>query len=126
MAYSKSVLKLVPQYKLWIKKDGHVVFGDGRLELLQAIDEYGSINQAAAKLNMSYRAAWGKIKTTEQRLGFKVIDKHIGGTNSGSELTPNAKKLVSSYIQFSEDTSRTIDQLFNQYFGDFIILDDKD
>jgi len=44
----------------------------------------GSINQAAAKLGMSYRAAWGKVTATEKRLGIKLLNKHTGGYHSGS------------------------------------------
>ncbi|WP_333653157.1 winged helix-turn-helix domain-containing protein [Dissulfurispira sp.] len=43
--------------KLWIEVDGEPVFGRGRRFLLQAIDKYGSINQAAKEINISYRRA---------------------------------------------------------------------
>jgi len=43
--------------KLWIEVDGEPVFGRGRRFLLQAIDKYGSINQAAREINISYRRA---------------------------------------------------------------------
>ena len=58
--------KIQPKIKLWLEVDGAVVFGGGRVALFQAIEETGSIKQAAEKLNMSYRAAWGKIKATEE------------------------------------------------------------
>lgn len=40
--------------KLWIEVDGEPVFGRGRRFLLQAIDKYGSINQVAKEINISY------------------------------------------------------------------------
>jgi len=113
--------KLVPQCRIWIDIDGDAVLGDGRMDLLQAIDECGSINQAAAKLNMSYRAAWGKIKATEERLGFNVVEKHIGGTSSGSELTPQAKKIIAAYNSFREEAMKAIETLFNKHFEDIIM-----
>ncbi|NLP37263.1 MAG: LysR family transcriptional regulator [Firmicutes bacterium] len=112
-------LKLKPRCKLWIENEQKVVFGDGRMALLQAIDRYGSINQAAAKLQMSYRAAWGKLKATEKRLGFKIIHKHIGGRASGSELTPEAKKLMHSYLQFKEESIKAVNGIFEKYFHEF-------
>jgi len=44
--------------KLWIEVGGRPVFGRGRRFLLEAIDSYGSINQAAKEINISYRKAW--------------------------------------------------------------------
>jgi len=110
-----------PRCKIWIEFNGHVVFGTGRLELFQAIEEYGSINKAAAKLGMSYRAAWGKIHATEQFLGVELIDKHVGGTQSGSELSETAKKLMRAFIEFKEESIRAVDQLYEKHFKDILL-----
>ena len=62
------------KYKIWLEKDGKVIFGHGRVELLQAVEECHSLNAAAKKLNMSYRAAWGRLRASEERLGIKLIE----------------------------------------------------
>lgn len=113
-------LKIKPKCKFWLENEQEVVFGAGRMALLQAIDELGSINQAAAKLKMSYRAAWGKIKTAEERLGFKLINKYIGGTASGSELTPEAKELMIAYAKFSEESVKAVEEIFARCFKSFM------
>ncbi|MFZ3101358.1 MAG: LysR family transcriptional regulator [Desulfitobacteriaceae bacterium] len=107
---------LTPKIKIWIEADGEVVFGSGRLLLLQAIEENGSIRQGASKLGMSYRAAWGKIKATEERLGIKLLVKHIGGNNGGAELTPEGKELLRLYDDFRKESYKAVDSLFAQYF----------
>ena len=114
--------KLQPKSKTWIESDGEVVFGAGRAALFQAIEETGSIRQAANKLGMSYRAAWGKIKATEERLGIKLVEKHAGGHQSGATLTPQAKKLMDLFQQFKRDSEASIDKLFMQYFRKSIIF----
>lgn len=43
--------------KMWLEEDDHL-FGDGVANLLESIDELGSISQAAAKLNIYYRRTW--------------------------------------------------------------------
>jgi len=58
--------------KMWLEEDDHL-FGDGVANLLESIDELGSISQAAAKLNISYRRAWGLIKKSESRMGIKLL-----------------------------------------------------
>ena len=67
------------RFKIWIEQDGSVAFAEGRRILLKAVDRLGSLNAAAKELGMSYRAAWGKIKTTEKALGIKLLDVSTGG-----------------------------------------------
>ena len=52
------------KYKIWIEKDGKVVFGKGRDDILSCIEDTRSLNAAAKKLKMSYRAAWGRLKAS--------------------------------------------------------------
>ncbi|AOY77788.1 winged helix-turn-helix domain-containing protein [Clostridium formicaceticum] len=113
-------VKLSPRSKIWIESQGEVVFGRGRLLLFEAISETGSIRQAATKLNMSYRAAWGKIKATEERLGMKLLEKNTGGHKSGAELTPEAVELLESYGKFKEESEEAVNKLFAKYFDGFI------
>ena len=109
--------KLKPRLKTWIELDGEVVFGTGRVALFQAIEETGSIRQASQKLGMSYRAAWGKIKATEDRLGIRLVEKHAGGHQSGATLTPQGKELMNTFQQFKKDSEMAIDKLFARYFN---------
>jgi molybdate transport system regulatory protein len=57
---------------------------------LRAIDELHCLSAAAKKLNMSYRAAWGRLKASEERLGMKLVEMQTHG--EGSSLTAAAKK----------------------------------
>jgi molybdate transport system regulatory protein len=89
------------KYKIWLEKDGKVVFGHGREELFLAIDECRSLNAAAKKLNMSYRAAWGRLKASEERLGIKLVES--GTTKKAMTLTPAAKALLHKFRQLEKD-----------------------
>jgi len=87
--------------KVWLEKDGQVVFGAGRERLLKAVEECGSLYGAAKRFNMSYRAAWGKIKKTEDRLGMKLVETPEGCR--GMRLTPEGKKLLDEFHRCEED-----------------------
>ena len=111
--------KLRIKSKIWIEDEqGKVVFGTGRLRILNAVEEHGSILGAAKALGMSYRAVWGKIKTTEERLGQPILEKHTGGAQGGgSKLTPFGRTLIERFRQ-TEDLSRsTADVLFRGIFA---------
>lgn len=81
------------RFKVWIEREGRVLFGHGRLELLQALDRRGSLAKAAAELGMSYRAAWGRIKASEERLGFPLVEHGPRGKRN-SDLTPEGRALL--------------------------------
>ena len=54
--------------KIWLENEnGELVIGTGRLRILEAILEVGSINKASKKLGQPFRTVWGKIKTAEER-----------------------------------------------------------
>jgi len=91
------------KYKIWIEKDGKVVFGHGREELFRAIEECHSLNAAAKKLNMSYRAAWGRLRASEERLGIKLVD--TGDSKKGMILTPAAKAMLDKFTQLEKEAA---------------------
>ncbi|TES93023.1 MAG: hypothetical protein E3J94_02035, partial [Desulfobacteraceae bacterium] len=46
----------------WIvDEDDNIIIGKGRMEILENIENSGSINQAAKMMKMSYKAVWSKI-----------------------------------------------------------------
>jgi molybdate transport system regulatory protein len=104
--------------KLWIEIDGRPVFGRGRRFLLEAIDIYGSINQAAKEINISYRKAWGYIKAMEERLGFKLVERRAGGRNGGGAmLTSDARLFLKKYETLEKGIQELVDERFRETFG---------
>jgi molybdate transport system regulatory protein len=112
--------KLVVKSKIWIEDEqGDVVFGSGRLHILSAVERHGSILAAAKELRMSYRAVWGKIKATEERLRQPLLTKRTGGVRGGgSELTPFAQALLERFRHLENLIRTTSDTLFQGVFMD--------
>jgi molybdate transport system regulatory protein len=94
MREMKAVLRIHP----WFEVDKGVVFGPGRLMLLRHVKELGSLNKAAGKMGMSYRAAWGKIKATEEALGRSLLHRSRG--RRGFSLTPEAEDIMQAFDQW--------------------------
>jgi molybdate transport system regulatory protein len=66
---------------------------------------------------MSYRAVWGKIKATEERLGKPVLEKQTGGANGGgSTLTPLGRSLVERFRQLEDLSKTSTDTFFHGVF----------
>ncbi|MGC1403877.1 MAG: LysR family transcriptional regulator [Thermodesulfobacteriota bacterium] len=105
------------QFKVWLEKDNLVLFGEGRKQLLQAIEDQGSLAQAAKKMSMSYRAAWGRLKASEGRLGFPLAEKDTSqGKKGGLHLTPKGKALLDQYTVIHRAMEKLVDQLERKIF----------
>jgi len=99
---------------IFIRQDGKHVYGDGRQALLEHIDRLGSIRKAAFEMDMPYRAAWGKIQITEDRLGIKLLERRIGGTDGGGAvLTENARRLMAAYADFRGSLDEDVNERFS-------------
>lgn len=93
--------------------------------ILSAIEQHGSILAAAKELGMSYRAVWGKIKATEDRLKQPLLTKRTGGTHGGgSELTPFGKALLDHFRHLEALTRTSADTLFRGFFVDALAEDE--
>lgn len=95
--------------KIWIEDEhGNVVFGEGRYRILEAVDRLQSLQGAAAELKMSYRALWGRIKASEERLGHPLVARE----GRGSRLTPFARNLMTRYRELQGHLHREADRTF--------------
>ena len=106
--------------KLWIEEDGKLLLSDYRVRLLRLIDETGSLAEAAAMMDLSYRRAWGKLKEIEQNLGVKLVDRAVGGAGGGgSSLTADGRRLIERYEHFRAAAGQELAKEFARKFGMF-------
>lgn len=86
---------------LWLETDRGMFFGLGRVQLLQLVDRLGSLNRAAKAVGMSYRAAWGRIKKSEELLGEPLLAQASG--RKGYELTDLARVLIRDFMAWHDE-----------------------
>ena len=84
--------------RVWIELDGKEFLGEGKVRLLKAIDQTGSLSKAAKSLNISYKKAWHLMNAVNQTTKKPVAVNSIGGKGGGgTELTPYGKSLISVF-----------------------------
>ncbi len=106
-----------PRSKFWVEKDGKLVLSDYRVRLLQLIDETGSLADAAARMELSYRRAWGKLREIEQNMGEKLVESAVGGAGGGgSRLTEQGRRLVEMYARFRASAEDDVAREFKRIF----------
>jgi molybdate transport system regulatory protein len=108
-----------PKLKLWVEKDGAIVLSSYRVRLLQHIDETGSLAEAARRMGLSYRRAWGKIREIEQNLGARLVESEVGGAGGGrTHLTPVGERAVALYSHFEASVQADVRRLFVELFSE--------
>jgi molybdate transport system regulatory protein len=102
--------------KVWlVDAAGNAVLGLGRVKMLETIQRLGSINAAAKDLKMSTRAIWGRIKSTEERLGRPLLVRNVGGAaGGGSQLTDFAVELIDLFHFLNQRVKQQSDELFGE------------
>ncbi len=108
-----------PRIKLWLENDGGVAISGYRVRLLKHVAETGSLAEAARRMGLSYRRAWGKVKEMETNLGIALVRSEAGGPGGGrTRLTAEAERLVALYPRFEADAEREVRRRFSKIFGE--------
>jgi molybdate transport system regulatory protein len=103
--------------RIWIEMTNGPVLGPGRVELLERIQQSGSIRQAAIQMGMSYRQAWQLIEHMNTSFSAPVVISHRGGkgggkaevTEKGLEVIRQFKVFYQKFHEFLEQNSSSID-----------------
>ena len=86
-----------------------VAIGPGKIALLEAIAQTGSITAAAKALGMSYRRAWLLVDATNHCLVRPAVLTLAGGPKGGGTvLTPLGVELVSRYRALEKGTASAV------------------
>jgi molybdate transport system regulatory protein len=84
--------------RIWIELDGEEFLGEGKIQLLKAIEETGSLSKAAKSIHISYKKAWHLIDAVNKTSKKPVTINSIGGKGGGgTELTPYGKSLIIAF-----------------------------
>ena len=114
--------------KVWIEDENrNLIFGSGKTEILNQIDQTGSIAKAAQNVGMNYKKAWSHIKILEEYIEDDlVIAKKGRGEDSGTKLTSKAKELITLYKTLDEDIKNYSKQRFKELFLDKDMIKTKE
>lgn len=107
---AKSSGKLQIRTRLILNTDQgeEIAMGPGKLELLDAIAETGSISAAARHMGMSYRRAWLLVDTMNHCFKSPLVASSTGGPQGGgASLTPLGEEVREAYRALRDDLEKT-------------------
>ena len=75
-----------------------LIVGPGKIELLKAVRDTGSISAAARTIGMSYKRAWYLLDTLNKGFHQSVFEASPGGRGGGgAQLTALGETLITAY-----------------------------
>jgi molybdate transport system regulatory protein len=81
-----------------LRRGARNVLGPGKLALLAAIDETGSISAAGRKLGMSYRRAWLLVEAMNESFAQPLVAASHGGAHGGgAALTGQGRAVLEGF-----------------------------
>ena len=115
----EKTMPVAAKVKLTLCKEDRF-FGPGVCELLERIRETGSIQAAAARMELSYTKAWKILNRAEQELGTSLINRMSGGKNGGSStLTPAGEEAVKDFREMEGKLAAYADELLETTWHPF-------
>ena len=93
--------------RLWIENERGVHLGRGRIKLLKAIHELGSLSKAAKELQISYRKAWNLVHEMNTHAKSPYVILQSGGIGGGKA---SLSEQAISTIALFEELEREHDQ----------------
>ncbi|MBN8820580.1 MULTISPECIES: winged helix-turn-helix domain-containing protein [unclassified Spirosoma] len=73
--------------------------GIGRFELLEHIQQTGSINQAAKAMKMSYKRAWDLVHSMNTQAETPLVSTQTGGEKGGGAIVTEAGQKYLAYYR---------------------------
>lgn len=97
--------------RLWIEVNQNVLLGEGRVKLLKAIQETGSLSKAAKHQKMSYKKAWQMIDSVNKSGKQAIVETSIGGQGGGgATVTAYGIKLMDAFERINKNCWDFLDQ----------------
>ena len=104
---TKSTPVLALQPRLRVRVADEIALGPGKVELLELVQQTGSIMEASKRMGMSYMRAWTLIRTMEACFKQRLVQTQRGGKQGGSaDLTETGRKVTAIYHGMEEDCLR--------------------
>ncbi|WP_447928316.1 winged helix-turn-helix domain-containing protein [Vreelandella sp. EE27] len=99
-----------PTFQLRLALHRDVIIGPGKVSLLEAVDQTGSISAAGRELDMSYKKAWQLIDTMNAHFTGPLVATHAGGSErGGAQLTELGALVIRHYRALERATEHCED-----------------
>lgn len=103
----KTKVQLKPRFR--VKVGDEIALGPGKIDLLEAVREAGSISRAAKDIGLSYKRAWDMVDAMNRLFKEPLVSRSAGGKGGGgATLTPLGERTIELYRRMETKTQKTV------------------
>lgn len=89
------------------------------MRLLEAIEQHGSISQAAKHVPLSYKAAWDAVDAMNNLADRPLVERSTGGrAGGGTRLTDHGRRVIALYRAMEAEHQTALDRLAATFASD--------
>lgn len=104
---------LRPRLRVMVGND--IALGPGRVDLLELIQQTGSLRAAAGRMGLSYMRAWQLVKFSNAYFREPVVEVIRGGkSGGGATLTDTGRQILRIYRQMEKQCHRATKASWSQ------------
>ena len=104
------------RFKIWVEGEEGVFLGNGRVKLLEAIEQTGSISAAAKQMGMSYKKAWEQVNDMNKHSKQELVRRMTGGKGGGgTRLTEAGRDWVNRFNSLKREIAGFVKEEEEQY-----------
>ena len=105
--------------KIQLVVNDNIALGPGKADLLEAIQEKGSISAAAVHMGMSYKRAWDLVNTMNKSFKQAVVATSVGGgKGGGAQVTDFGSQILMQYRVIEAKTTLAL----KAEMGDLLLM----
>lgn len=102
-------------FRIRVTRGEEIAIGPGKIALLEAVRDQGSITMAAKSIGMSYRRAWLLLDEVNRSLRKPATASAQGGQHGGgSVVTPEGEALIRTYRDLERQAERSCAEQIRQ------------
>lgn len=95
-----------------------VAIGPGKADILQGVQDTGSLAETARTLNMSYQRVWTLVKAMNEDFVRPLVETQRGGASrGGASLTETGQQVLAAYRSLERTARRAVDKKLPTLLG---------
>ena len=104
--------------RIRVLRGSSIALGPGKVDLLDAIEETGTLSGAAQRLRMSYMRAWKLVQAMNACFREPLVETARGGSvHGGAFLTETGKAVRDLYRRMEADSLRAMSPAWEELRG---------
>lgn len=87
-----------------LTQEDSFAFASEHVELLMAVENFGSISKAAKEVGISYKTAWDRIENINNMTDSPFVQRQAGGAaGGGTTLTEHGRKMIAGFMELQRE-----------------------